>query len=151
MKKINIIATNKKAKHNYHIEETYECGIVLVGTEVKSLRKNQCTMADTFATIENYDVTVYNIHIAKYKEGNIFNHEERRNRKLLLNKREIQKINSKMKQQGYTLIPIKIYFKNNLVKLELGLGKGKSNYDKRSDLKEFDNKMRIQKSLNNYK
>lgn len=129
---------NKKAYFDYFIEEEYECGIVLTGTEIKSIRKGSTNLKDTYARIKNNEVFILNLYIAPYEEGNRFNVPERRSRKLLLNKKEIIKIKSEVMRDGYSLIPLKLYFKNNNVKILLGLCKGKKLYDKRQTIKERD-------------
>ena len=133
---------NKKANFDYYIEESIECGIELKGTEIKSLRKGSGDLKDTYAIIRNGEVFLLNMYIAKYEEGNIFNHDERRERKLLLHKNEIIKINHIITTNRYTLIPLKLYFKKNKVKIELGICQGKKLYDKRESLKEKDIKRR---------
>ena len=129
---------NKKAYFDYFIDEEYECGIVLKGTEIKSIRKGSVDLKDTFARIKNGEVYVINMYIAKYDEGNRFNHDERRERKLLLHKKEITKIFEKVKQDGKTLVPLKLYFKEDKVKILLGICTGKKLYDKRETIKERD-------------
>ena len=129
---------NKKAYFDYFIEEEYECGIVLTGTEIKSIRKDSTNLKDTYARIKNNEVFILNMYIAPYEEGNRFNVPERRSRKLLLNKKEIIKLKSEVMRDGYSLIPLKLYFKNNNVKILLGLCKGKKLYDKRQTIKERD-------------
>ena len=136
---------NKKANFDYYIEDTIECGIELKGTEIKSLRKGSGDLRDTFAVIKNNEVFLINMYIAKYEEGNRFNHEERRTRKLLLHKKEIKKIFEKVNREGYSLVPVKAYLKNNKVKILLGIGKGKKNYDKRETIKERDLKREAQR------
>ncbi len=138
---------NKKATFDYFIEEEIECGIVLKGTEIKSIRNGLANIKDCYAIIKNNEVFLLNMFIAKYEDASIFNHDERRTRKLLLNKKEILKLRDKVEISGYTLVPIKLYFKGNKVKLLLGLGKGKKNYDKRESMKERDIKREINKSL----
>lgn len=138
---------NKKAKFNYFIEEEYECGIELFGNEVKSIREGQCQIKDSYALIRNGEVFLINMFIKKYKEASLFAASEVRKRKLLLHKKEILKLNEKVQTEGYALVPLKVYFKNNKVKILLGLCKGKKNYDKRESLKEKDIKMRIEKEL----
>ena len=138
---------NKKASFDYFIEEEIECGIVLKGTEIKSIRNGQANIKDCYAVIKNSEVFLLNMYIAKYNDASIFNHEERRTRKLLLNKKEILKLRQKIEISGYTLVPIKLYFKGNNVKILLGVCKGKKNYDKRNSLKEKDIKREIEKSL----
>ncbi len=129
---------NRKAKFDYTIEDTYEAGIVLTGTEIKSIRQGNANLKDSYALIKNEEVFLLGMHISPYKEGNIFNHEEKRTRKLLLHKREILKLNNKILLDGYTLVPLKLYLKGRNAKLLLGLAKGKKNYDKRQAIKERD-------------
>ena len=129
---------NKKARYDYFIEEEIECGIVLKGTEIKSIRAGLANIKDCYAIIRDNEVFLLNMHISKYEEGSIFNHDETRTRKLLLHKKEILKLKDKLTLQGYTLIPIKLYFKNNRVKILLGVCKGKKNYDKRETIKKRD-------------
>ena len=129
---------NKKANFDYFIEETIECGIELKGTEIKSLRNGSGDLKDTFALIRNGEVFLHNMYIAKYEEGNIFNHDERRTRKLLLHKHEIKKLKEKVDREGYSLVPLKAYLVKNKVKVLLGVGKGKQLYDKRETIKERD-------------
>lgn len=140
---------NKKATFDYFIEEELECGIVLKGTEIKSIRNGQANIKDCYAIIKNNEVYLLNMFISKYENGSIFNHDERRTRKLLLNKKEILKLRDKVEISGYTLVPIKLYFKGNKVKILLGLAKGKKNYDKRESIKEKDIKRDIEKALKN--
>ena len=141
---------NRKAKHDYFIEEVYEAGIVLTGTEIKSIRNGDCNIKDCYGIIRNHEVYLLNMYVAPYKQGNIFNHEESRSRKLLLHKKEIRKLDSKLKLEGYTLIPLKLYFARGKAKIELGLCKGKKNYDKRESIKERDLKREAAK-LSKYK
>ena len=129
---------NRKAKFDYFIENEIEAGIVLKGTEIKSLRKGSADIKDTYIRIKNNEAYVINMYIAKYEEGNIFNHDERRERKLLLHKKEIKKLSELCNKDGYTLVPIKLYLKKNLIKLSIGICKGKKNYDKRESIKERD-------------
>lgn len=140
---------NRKAKHDYFIEDTYEAGIALTGTEIKSIRMGNANIKDSYGIIKNNEVFLLNMFIAQYTEGNIFNHNEIRTRKLLLHKKEIKKISEKVDTQGLTLIPLKLYFKNNILKVELGICRGKKNYDKRESLKERDIKRNIDKQLKN--
>lgn len=137
---------NRKARHDYFIEDEIECGIVLTGTEIKSLRNGSCNIADSYGNIRKNEVFLINMFIGIYKEGNIFNHNETRTRKLLLHKKEITKLDEKIKLEGYTLVPLKLYFKKNVAKILLGLCKGKKNYDKREAIKEKDIKRQIQKT-----
>ena len=136
---------NRKAKYDYEIYDTYECGIVLTGTEIKSIRKGNCNLKDSYVTIRKNEAYIINMHISHYEEGNIFNHEEKRTRKLLLHKKEILKLNDKIKISGYTLVPIKLYFIKNNAKILIGLAKGKKNYDKRQSIKQKDIDRDIQK------
>ena len=138
---------NKKARYDYFIEEEIECGIVLKGTEVKSIRSGLANIKDCYAIIRDNEVFLLNMHISKYEEGSIFNHDETRTRKLLLHKKEILKLRDKLTLQGYTLIPIKLYFKNNRVKILLGVCKGKKNYDKRETIKKRDTEREIKAAL----
>lgn len=133
---VKIIATNKKAKHDFFIEDTYETGIVLVGTEVKSIRQGKVNLKDSYAQVKNGEMFVYKMHISPYEKGNIFNKDPLRVRKLLLHKREINKLFGLILQKGYALVPLSLYFKDGKVKMELGLARGKKLYDKRQDLKE---------------
>ena len=144
-----LIANNKKAYHDFFIDETYECGIALHGTEVKSMRMGKCSIKEAFVRIEDGEVFVYGMHVSPYEKGNIFNKDPLRDRKLLLNKREIAKLIGLTKQKGYSLIPISLYFKGNLVKVELGVGKGKKLYDKRQDLAKKDAERQIAYQLKN--
>ena len=138
---------NKKATFDYFIEEEIECGIVLKGSEIKSIREGLANLKDCYAIIRNGEVLLLNMYIAKYNNASIFNHEERRTRKLLLHKREILKLKDKIEISGYTLVPIKLYFKGNKAKILLGVGKGKKNYDKRESIKERDIKRDIEKRM----
>ena len=135
---VKLIANNKKAYHDYFIEEQYEAGIELFGTEVKSLRMGKCSIKESFIRIENGEVFVYNMHISPYEKGNIFNREPLRVKKLLLHRSEIRKITGKIAQKGYTLIPLQIYFKGSLAKVEIALARGKKLYDKRQDIAKKD-------------
>ena len=138
---------NRKARYDYEIEETYEAGIVLTGTEIKSIREGKVNIKDSYGIIKNGEIYLLNTHISQYKEGNIFNHEEDRTRKLLLHKREILKLRDKLEKDGYTIIPLKIYFVKNKAKVQLGLAKGKKNYNKQETIKERDIKREMEKSL----
>lgn len=129
---------NRKARYDYEIEEEYEVGIVLKGTEIKSIREGKANIKDSYAIIRNNELFLLNTHISAYEKGNIFNHEEDRTRKLLMHKKEIMKLSNKITLEGYTLIPLKIYFKNSKAKVLLGLCKGKKNYDKRETIKKRD-------------
>lgn len=138
---------NRKAKFDYQIFDTYEAGIVLTGTEIKSIRQGNCNLKDSYVVIRNSEAYIINMHISHYEEGNIFNHEETRTRKLLLHKKEILKLNDKIRIEGYTLVPLKLYFVKNKAKLQIALSKGKKNYDKRQALKEKDINRDIKKQL----
>ena len=129
-----LIAQNKKARHDYHIDDTYEAGIVLQGTEVKSLRAGRASLVDGFAEVENGEVFLHQVHIPTYAQGTWTNHEVRRRRKLLLNRHEIAKIESKVREKGFTLIPLSLYFKDGRAKVEIGLARGKKFYDKRQTI-----------------
>ena len=137
----NIIAKNPTAKHNYFIEDTIETGIVLSGTEIKSIRNGKVNIKDAYASIKGGEVFVHHMHISPYEQGNIYNKDPLRDRKLLLNKREILKLIGQIKQKNYTLIPISLYFKNSRVKVELGICKGKKLYDKREEIAKKDAEM----------
>lgn len=145
---IKNIAKNPVARHNYIITDTLEAGIVLTGTEIKSIRNGKVNLKDSYAGIKNGEAYIYSMHISPYEQGNIFNKDPLRDRKLLLNKREIFRLSGLINQKRYTLVPISLYFKNNIVKLELGIGKGKKLYDKREDLKKKDSEMYIKKHMN---
>ena len=138
---------NRKARYDYEILDKYECGIVLTGTEIKSIRKGNANLKDSYAVIKNSEVFLLNMYISEYKEGNIFNHEETRTRKLLLHKNEIKKINDKISIKGLTLVPVKLYFKNGKAKIELAVARGKHTYDKKETIKERDIEREVRKSL----
>ncbi|HPE14231.1 MAG TPA: SsrA-binding protein SmpB [Bacilli bacterium] len=138
---------NRKAKFNYFIEEEYECGIVLEGTEIKSVREGSCDIKDSYAIIKNNELFILNMYIKKYQEAGTFNHIETRTRKLLMHKKEIKKLNIKLELEGYTLIPLKVYLNKNKVKILLGLCKGKKNFDKRETMKERDIKIDIKRQI----
>lgn len=138
---------NRKAKYDYEILETYEAGIVLKGTEIKSIRAGKANLKDSYAIIKNNEIFLLNMHISEYKEGNIFNHEETRTRKLLMHKKEIYRLRDSISKNNYTLIPICLYFKNNCAKIQIALSKGKKKYDKRESIKERDNLREINKNL----
>jgi len=141
---------NKKANYDYIIEDTYEAGIVLKGTEIKSIREGKANLKDSYAIYKNGEIFILNMHISQYDKGNIFNHEETRTRKLLLNKREIYKIRDAIEREGYTIVPIKLYFKGNKAKIMIGIGKGKKTYDKREAIKKKDMELEIKKQIKNY-
>ena len=133
-----LIANNKKAYHDYFILEKYEAGIVLHGTEVKSLRMGQCSIKEAFIRIENGEVIIYGMHVSPYEKGNIFNRDPLRPKKLLMHKSEIRKLIGKIAEKGYTLVPVEVYFKGSLVKVDIALAKGKKQYDKRQDIAKKD-------------
>ena len=142
-----LIANNKKAYHDYFIEETYEAGIALHGTEVKSLRMGKCSIKESFVRIENEEVYIYGMHISPYEKGNIFNRDPLRVKKLLLHKSEIRKMKGKIAEKGYTLVPSKVYFNRSLVKVEIGLAKGKKLYDKRQDIAKKDQRREAERDF----
>ncbi len=135
---MKLIANNKKAYHDFFIEEKYEAGLVLHGTEVKSLRQGKCSIKESFIRIENGEMFIYGMHISPYEKGNIFNKDPLRAKKLLLHKREIMKLLGKIKEKGYTLVPLQVYFTSGRAKIEIGLAKGKKLYDKRDDIAKKD-------------
>ncbi|MFV0249668.1 MAG: SsrA-binding protein SmpB [Bacilli bacterium] len=141
---------NRKAKFDYEILDTYEAGIALTGTEIKSIRLGNANLKDTYAIVKNYEVFLLNMHISAYKEGNIFNHDENRSRKLLLHKKEILKIRDSIEREGLTLVPIKLYFKKNRVKILLSIAKGRKTYDKREFIKERDIQRNLKKEYKNF-
>ena len=143
-----IISKNPTARHNYTIEDTLEAGIVLSGTEIKSIRNGKANLKDSYASIKNGELYIYNLHISPYEFGNIYNKDPLRDRKLLVNKREINKLIGLIKQKGYSLVPLSMYFKGNLVKIELGIGKGKKLYDKRRDIAKKEAEMRMRRIKN---
>lgn len=142
-----LISKNPLAKHNYTIDDTIETGIVLTGTEIKSIRSGKVNLKDSYAAIKNGELYIYNLHISPYEFGNIYNKDPLRDRKLLINKREINKLVGLIKQKGYSLVPISMYFKGNFVKIELGIGKGKKLYDKRREIAKKDAEMRMRKNV----
>ena len=150
MENKKIISKNPTAYHNYTIEDTIETGIVLTGTEIKSVRNGHCNIRDCYGIVKNNEVFLLNMFIGQYKEGNIFNHNETRSRKLLLHKKEIKRIKQEIEVNGLTLVPLKLYFKNNRLKVLLGICRGKKNYDKRETIKERDIRRENAKSLKNY-
>ena len=142
-----MIANNKKAYHDYFIEDKYEAGISLAGTEVKSLRMGKCSIKEAFVRIENGEVFVYGMHISPYEKGNIFNKDPLRVKKLLMHRYEINKLMGKIKEKGFTLVPLKVYFKGSLVKVEIGLARGKKLYDKREDIAKKDQRREAEKEF----
>ncbi len=144
---MKIVATNKKASHDYFLLTKYEAGIVLKGTEIKSVRANKVNISDSYARIKDGEIFLVNMHISKYSHGNVFNHDETRSRKLLLHKKEIIRISNKLNQDSLTLVPTKVYIERGLCKVQIALAKGKKNYDKRQSLKEKDSLRRVEKTL----
>ena len=142
---VKLIANNKKAYHDYFIEDTYEAGIALAGTEVKSLRMGKCSIKESFIRIEKGEMLIYGMHISPYEKGNIFNKDPLRTRKLLLHRYEIHKIGGKIREKGYTLVPLRVYFKGSLAKVEVGLARGKKLYDKRQDIAKKDMRREAEK------
>ncbi len=144
---VKVIAQNRKARHDYFVEDSLEAGLELHGTEVKSLRNGNCNLKDCFALIKNGEALVYGMHISPYEQGNIHNVDPLRPKRLLLHKAEIRKLHAMVMQQGYALIPLEIYLKDGLMKLQLGVCKGKKNYDKRADMADRDAKREIERSM----
>ncbi|MDY2590091.1 MAG: SsrA-binding protein SmpB [Agathobacter sp.] len=142
-----LIANNKKVYHDYFLEEKYEAGVSLAGTEVKSLRMGKCSIKEAFIRIENEEVFIYGMHISPYEKGNIFNKDPLRPKKLLLHKQEIRKLIGKIKEKGYTLVPVEVYFSGSLVKVEIALARGKKLYDKRQDIAKKDQKREAARDL----
>lgn len=140
---------NRKAKYDYEIFDKYEAGIVLTGTEIKSIRKGSCNFKDSYAIIKNHEAFIINMHISEYSEGNRFNHDERRTRKLLLHKKEILKIENKINLEGYTIVPIKLYFDRGYAKVQIGVAKGKHTYNKKEAIKQRDIERDIKKQYKN--
>ena len=147
---IKIITSNRRARREYHITETLEAGLALQGTEVKSLRAGRANLQDAFCKVEGGEVFMVNAHISPYSHGNLNNHDPLRPRKLLLHKREIGKLKKATQQKGFTIIPLKLYFKNGLAKVEIGLARGKKLYDKRADIAERDTQRRLDRTLKQY-
>lgn len=144
---MKLVANNKKAYHDYFIEEKYECGIALHGTEVKSMRMGKCSIKEAFVRIESGEVYVYGMHVSPYEKGNIFNKDPLRVKKLLLHKQEINKLIGKIKEKGYTLVPLQVYFHNGKAKVEIGLAKGKKLYDKRDDIAKKDQRRETEREF----
>ena len=142
-----LVSKNPVARHNYDIKDTLEAGIVLTGTEIKSIRLGKVNLKDSYVNIKNGEAYIYGMHISPYEYGNIFNKDPLRTRKLLLNKKEIEKLFNLIKQQGFSLIPISLYFKGSFVKIELGIGKGKKLYDKRNDIAKKEAEIKIKRAL----
>ena len=145
--RIKLVANNKKAYHDYFIDEKYEAGIELFGTEVKSIRMGKCSVKEAFVKIDRGEVYVCGMHISPYEKGNIFNKDPLRVRRLLLHKYEIMKLNGKIAEKGYTLVPLQVYFKGSLVKVEVGLARGKKLYDKRADIAKKDQRRELEKEF----
>lgn len=144
---IKLVANNKKAYFDYFIEDTFEAGLVLHGTEVKSLRMGKCSIKESFIRVENGEVYVYGMHISPYEKGNIFNRDPLRPKKLLMHKREIEKLQGKIREKGYTIVPVQVYFKGSLVKVQIALAKGKKLYDKRQDIAKKDQRREAQREF----
>lgn len=142
-----LIANNKKVYHDYFLDEKYEAGVTLAGTEVKSLRMGKCSIKEAFIRIENEEVIIYGMHISPYEKGNIFNKDPLRPKKLLMHKQEIRKLIGKIKEKGYTLVPVEVYFSGSLVKVEIALARGKKLYDKRQDIAKKDQKREAARDL----
>ena len=145
--RVKLVAQNKKASHDYFFEELFEAGIELVGTEVKSLRMGKCSVKESFVRIQNGEVYIYGMNISPYEKGNIFNKDPLRIRKLLLHRSEINKMEAKLKEKGLTLVPIKVYFKDSLVKVEIGMARGKKLYDKRQDIAKKDQRREAERDF----
>ncbi|MFD2370915.1 SsrA-binding protein SmpB [Brevibacillus sp. GCM10020057] len=141
------VAQNRKARHDYHIEQVFEAGIALTGTEIKSVRAARVQLKDSFARVQNGELLLYNVHISPYEQGNRFNHEPERTRKLLMRRLEILKLSGLIRERGYSLVPLSIYLKGGWAKVELALVKGKKNYDKREDLKKKDAAREVERAL----
>lgn len=144
---VKLIANNKKARHDYFLEELYEAGISLHGTEVKSLRMGKCSVKEAFVRIENGEVIIYGMHISPYEKGNIFNKDPLRPKKLLMHKKEILKLQQKIAEKGYTLVPVEVYFKGSLVKVGIALARGKKLYDKRQDIAKKDQRREAERDF----
>ena len=144
---IRAIATNRRARHEFFIEETYEAGLVLTGTEVKSLREGRANLSDAFARVDGGEVWLHHLHINPYAQGNIHNHDPLRTRKLLLHRREILRLQSRVEQKGYTLVPLRLYFRKGVAKVELAVARGRHLYDKRERIAERDARRRIERAL----
>lgn len=144
---MKLVANNKKAYHEYFIDDKFESGIELYGTEVKSIRMGKCSIKESFVRIEKGEIYIYGLHISPYEKGNIFNKDPLRVRKLLLHKAEISKLGGKIAEKGYTIVPLKVYFKGSLVKVEIGLARGKKLYDKRQDIAKKDQKREIEREF----
>lgn len=144
---VKIIATNRKARHDYHIDDTFEAGMALTGTEIKSIRAGRVSLRDSFAVVKEGELWLMNAHIAPYDPGTYANHEPRRPRKLLMHRREINRITGQLQEKGFTLVPLRLYLKNNLAKVELGLARGKKQYDKRAALRQKETRREIDRAV----
>jgi SsrA-binding protein len=144
---VKTIATNRKARHDFHIDDTFEAGMVLTGTEIKSIRAGRVSLRDSYATLKEGELWLLNAHIAPYDQGTFSNHEPRRPRKLLMHRREINRIAGKLQEKGFTLVPLRLYLKNNLAKVELGLARGKKQYDKRAALRQKETRREIDRAV----
>jgi SsrA-binding protein len=144
---VKIIATNRKARHDYHIDDTFEAGMTLTGTEIKSIRAGRVSLRDSFAVVKEGELWLMNAHIAPYDQGTYANHEPRRPRKLLMHRREINRIAGQLQEKGFTLVPLRLYLKNNLAKVELGLARGKKQYDKRAALRQKETRREIDRAV----
>ena len=144
---MKLVANNKKVYHDFFVDEKYEAGLVLHGTEVKSLRMGKCSVKESFVRIVNDEVMIYGMHISPYEKGNIFNKDPLRERKLLMHRYEINKLKGKIQEKGYTLVPLQVYFKGSLVKVEIGLARGKKLYDKRADIAKKDQRRELEKDF----
>jgi len=147
MASTKLVTKNRKAFHDYHIIERYEAGMELKGTEVKSLRQGKCNLKDSFARVQEGEIVLHGMHISPYEQGNIYNHDPERPRRLLLHKREIRLLNAEVSQKGMTLVPLSIYFKRGIAKVELALAKGKAEYDKRDTLKQKEESREMERAL----
>ena len=144
---MKVVATNRKARHDYLIEDTFEAGLVLTGSEIKSIRSGQVNLRDSYATVREGELWLVNVHIAAYQQASYENHEPRRDRKLLMHRREINRLASKLQEKGLTLVPLQLYLKNSRAKVELGLGRGKKLYDKRQSLREREDRRKIDRAV----
>lgn len=144
---IKVVSENRKARHDYFIDEKYEAGLVLTGTEVKSLRLGHANLRDGYAAVENGELFLYNVHISPFEQGNRFNHEPLRKRKLLMHKQEIMRLVGRVREKGYTLVPLQLYFKRGRAKVEIGLARGKKQYDKRQDIAEREARRNMERAF----
>jgi len=148
---VHLVATNRKARHDYEILESIEAGLVLTGTEVKSLRNGQCSLQDAFAVIRDGEATLRGMHVAPYQQGSVHNPPPDRDRRLLLHRQEIVRLSTKVKEHGFTLVPLRLYFDHGLAKVEIGLAKGRRAYDKRRKLREEDEQRRTQEAIDRHR